>query len=212
MEKKDLIQFMREETTQWSLKSDVSIELPFDVLPSEYLSFMEKDIKDNTKHGLINALSNAKRALDCQIESLLYIFCLKNYSDKNRFNIPKKIEILNSIGIIAPRILNKINKVRNTVEHDFYCPSEEEVQDFADVIMLFNSYTDKYLYSFPSDCEIESDEIKDYWIAPSFCRDEQVIVVEVISDKHSKIEMIFKDEDCEFIEFLKLYIKIGYDI
>lgn len=179
------------------------VELEFDVTPHDYLEFMEEDLKGGGRRNLINALSNAKRALDCQIESLLYGYCLKTYTDKKNMGIPNKIELLNKIGIIAPRILRKINKVRNTMEHDFYCPNIDEVQDFADVILLFISYTDKYLYEIKYDCELLDDKC-DFYCIPEFNRGEQEIIVDVRNSTQEKNIIKFEagNETIElFIEF-----------
>ena len=185
-----------------------NIDLIFDVSPHEYLEFMEKDLDGTEKRDLINGLSNAKRALDCQIEMLLYALCLKDYSDKGHFGIPKKIDLLNKVGIVAPRILNKINKIRNVMEHEFYSPGKDEVQDFADVVLLFIAYTDKYLYGIKSDCEIEC-ELKDRWYNIRFNRKKQKIVIEVKGEKQDCLELkICKKIEEHFIEFIKIYMSI----
>lgn len=180
----------------------------FDITPHEYLKFMEEDLKHTDKRSIINALSNAKRALDSQIEMLLYSFCMQNYANIVKLNIPAKITLLNNAGIIAPRILNKINKSRNMMEHEFYCPNANEVQDFADVILLFICYTDKYLISAKIDCEIErySDE---EWYKVDFDRKSQQAVVQVRGTKIEtiKLEMCEKTKD-SYIKFIKRYIKI----
>ena len=64
------------------------------------------------------------------------------------------------------------------MEHDFYGPGIDEVQDFADVILLFISYTDKYLFETKKECELIDDESQFYCI-PEFDRDEQKIIVDV---------------------------------
>lgn len=65
-------QMLSRESLYWGSCCYEDVELKFDVTPHEYLEFMEEDLKGEDKRNLINALSNAKRALDCQIESLLY--------------------------------------------------------------------------------------------------------------------------------------------
>lgn len=166
----ELIEELREEHVYFSSCGYKTIPSIFNITPHEYLEFMEEDLKKDDKRSIINALSNGKRALDCQIEMLLYAFCLQRYAEKSRLNIPGKIMLLNSAGIIAPRILNKINKSRNMMEHEFYCPKASEVQDFADVILLFICYTDKYLINAPADCEIEKN-LDDKWYKVDFDRE-----------------------------------------
>lgn len=141
---------------------------------------------------------------------ILIKYCLKAYTDKKKMAIPNKIDLLNRLGIIAPRILRKINKVRNTMEHDFYCPGIDEVQDFADVILLFISYTDKYLFETKKECELIDDESQFYCI-PEFDRDEQKIIVDVRGSLQGTQTITFEagNENLElFIEFLRLYINL----
>lgn len=202
----DLIEFLNGELTYWSSYDSEDKKLPFDLLPNEYLQFAEEDLEQYEKRSLVNALSNAKRSLDCQIESLLYILCLKKFADKERMNIPRKIELLKSVGIIAPRILKKINNVRNTMEHDFYCPNIDEVQDFIDVILLFNSYTNKYLDRVNYNCEIENDEYNDFFIRACFNRIKQNVTIFIIHNNKKKEELVINASNKLFIEFLKTYV------
>ncbi|WP_315983253.1 hypothetical protein [Aliamphritea spongicola] len=39
--------------------------------------------------------------------------------------------------MVAPRVLKRLNKLRNSLEHDFVSPSRDEVEDFIDVASLF---------------------------------------------------------------------------
>lgn len=116
--------------------------------------------------------------------------------------------LLNSTGIIAPRILNKINKSRNMMEHDFYCPNASEVQDFADVILLFISYTDKYLFGAKVDCEIEKASEED-WYTVNFDRENQKIIVGLRGTRREDIELeMVEQSKYSFTEFIKRYIEI----
>ena len=78
------------------------------------------------------------------MDSLLIGFGLSERSKKWRF--PQKIDFLNKVGVISPRILTKINKKRNLLEHEYRNPTEEEVEDALDVAILFINYTNKYLF------------------------------------------------------------------
>ena len=187
-----------------------SIEPIFDITPHEYLEFMEKDLKKKDKRSIINALSNGKRALDCQIQMLLHTSCMQQYADNLKLNIPSKLALLNNAGIVAPRILNKINKVRNMMEHEFYCPIIEEVEDFADVIILFVYYTDKFLFDARDDCEIAEYEISDEeWYDVKFDRENQKVIAEVRGKRHEKLTLEMReDTKNDFVKFIKKYIEI----
>jgi len=60
---------------------------------------------------------------------------------KERWNFPFKLEVLGKIGILAPRILARINQKRNQLEHQYIRPSQKDLRDGMDVMMLFLEYT-----------------------------------------------------------------------
>lgn len=102
------------------------------IAPSEYLEFAEKDLRRGGVRGLVNALSNSKRAIDCQIANLLLALGLSATG-----NFPSRVEKLQSLGLIAPRILRKIVQLRNALEHDYHKPTIAQVEDAVDIATLF---------------------------------------------------------------------------
>jgi len=74
MKLKDLIQ---KADLDWSklivhLESDfISFSHEFPLDPKDFLTFAKKDFFAADTRGLVNALSNAKRAIDCQTDSIL---------------------------------------------------------------------------------------------------------------------------------------------
>ena len=44
---------------------------PFDISPGDFLEYANKDINAKYGHRYVNALANVKRALDCQLDTLL---------------------------------------------------------------------------------------------------------------------------------------------
>ena len=40
------------------------------------------------------------------------------------------------------------------MEHEFFIPDEEQVNDFIDIVALFIASTDKYIYDFPGGGDI----------------------------------------------------------
>lgn len=116
----------------------------FEISPVEFLKFAEHDLNANYDHHLVNSLSNTKRAIDSQLDSLLIGFGLSQRAAK--WNFPTKVNYLDSVGIISPRILKKINTKRNLLEHEYKNPGKGEVEDALDVTELFIHYTNKYLH------------------------------------------------------------------
>jgi hypothetical protein len=100
--------------------------------PADYLRFANADLKQNLEHFQINALSNAKRAIDCQVDNLFSAFGLIR---KRTF--PEKLAVVEELGLLAPRILKKVVKVRNLLEHEYYRPQVAEVEDAVDLASLF---------------------------------------------------------------------------
>ncbi|ADO57734.1 DUF4145 domain-containing protein [Paenibacillus sp. SEL3] len=207
MEFSEVIDFLSNDNSYWSSRGHEEIDIPFDVTPSEYLSFAEFDLESGTeKHSLINALSNAKRSLDCQIDCLMIAFGF--FGNSKKWNVPKKIETLKNLGIIAPRILNKINSVRNLVEHEFVVPNKEQVSDFIDIVALFNASTEKHIFNFPGDSQIEHDLIKEVFLDIKFKRNQRNIKIEV-REKGVTDRQIFNIDSSHdnYIIFMKHYIE-----
>lgn len=111
--------------------------------PKEFLKFASEDIKEpTTERGKANSLSNCKRAIDCQFDSLIKQLGYFPLCRRKKWHFPKKIDFIRKSGIIAPRILEKINKLRNKLEHEFKVPSKADVEDALDVALLFVSYAE----------------------------------------------------------------------
>jgi len=62
---KDLIQKLNNENMYLSSYGYETIEQIFNIIPHEYLKFMEEDLKKTDKRSIINALANGKRAMNC---------------------------------------------------------------------------------------------------------------------------------------------------
>lgn len=152
-----VIQTLEDENTFWGTRLPEYTEISFDVTPDEYLSFAERDLAIGDEHHLINALTHSKRALDSQVEVLLLGFGLRAKAKREHLGIPAKLELIKNIGIVAPRILNKFNRSRNLIEHEFAAPSKQEVEDFVDVVTLFLAATKIFITEFPKEAEFMDD-------------------------------------------------------
>ncbi len=64
------------------------VNSPFDLKAEDFLRFAEDDIKESSNKDIINALSNAKRAIENRMDLLLYAF---GYPDlEEQWSFPKK--------------------------------------------------------------------------------------------------------------------------
>lgn len=69
-EMKDIVQFiLRTDEIERDASSGSDINIPiYDISPEEFLDFAENVIVSETKEGIVNAVSNLKRALDCEMD------------------------------------------------------------------------------------------------------------------------------------------------
>lgn len=146
-----------------------NIYSPYNLSPRDYLKFADEDLRSiDSIHSRINAMSNIKRAIDCRVDSILLFWGLRKKADRH-LNFTKKAELLNKMGVITPRLIEKINTYRNSIEHVYEVPTVDRINDYRDTAELFLGYTDKYLKIDPSDefntiashqCECETPDEK----------------------------------------------------
>lgn len=140
--------------------------------PSSYLEFARSDMDDgdSARHH-INAVSNAKRALHQQVEGLCDALGFALLHKKNA-QFPRKLDFLPNCGVISPRILAKLNTLRNKVEHDYYTPTRAEAEDYVDVVELFVLATKLLSDFFPTDLDFAL--MKDDYYDPSLALPEHL--------------------------------------
>jgi len=147
---KKLLEHLDSNNTNWSLSTSSKLESDFSISPHDFLKYAEDDLTSKLEHNYINALSNSKRALDCQLDLILLSFGFYKISQDKMWGFPTKLNLIEKIGLLAPRILRKINKQRNLLEHKFIKPTHEQVEDMLDISMLFIASTDKFIMNFKS--------------------------------------------------------------
>lgn len=140
----------------------------FDTNAWEFLSYCRQDLNDESERGRTNALSNAKRAIECRADEILKLLNLKHIASKQRWGLPYKLQVLKVFGITAPEVLTGyITSRRNILEHEYVKPkTTQEIQYIADITELFLSASDNivkkgYITSveFTDEKEFEREEI-----------------------------------------------------
>jgi len=119
--------------------------MPVRLTPSshDYLQFAKQDLEDGkTSRHLINSISNAKRALHLRLEDLCLGFGSGDLKKLKRF--PQLLEYVRSCGVVSPNVLDRLNKLRNEVEHYYETPKLADVEIFVDVTELFLVATDRW--------------------------------------------------------------------
>lgn len=143
---------MKLELEGYGATSIIPAEEPY---PRTYFEFAIADLEsEDTRRSCVNALSNAKRALHFQIDLIAQAFGIQEVASPKMLFFPQKLEFCINCGVVGPRILRKLNRVRNAMEHEYYIPSKEETEDFVDVVELFLAATDRFMFRFPDLMEL----------------------------------------------------------
>ena len=110
----------------------------FGLSPEDFLKFAKQDLKNLDNKGLVEGLSNSKRAIDCQVDwiisylgfdylnfneqhypyikSMINEFEAETYFDKN---LSFKLRFLQAMEITPIFLIAKIRKLRNELEHEY---------------------------------------------------------------------------------------------
>ena len=227
----DLLDFIHDKVEKWESpgfdpKGFSYIEFSTNIKPKDYIRFAEEDLKISLEHSYINAMSNAKRAIDCQVDNLIAGFGLKK-----RRNFPQKAEDVQNLGLVAPRILRKVMKIRNRMEHEYYKPTRDESEDAIDIAVLFVEATSapfrELMTSFfvcneYSNVDLSSEEIaqqiltknfgeRGYTFHESFYVDydleEKTFYIDCVTGNSCIFEIEINSENPCYIEFIKFVIE-----
>ena len=178
--------------------------------PQLYLDFATSDLSDpDSTRNRVNALSNAKRALHFRIDLLADALGFDDSPFKKKNNFPEKLEFCGKCGVVAPRILGKVNRVRNALEHEYYLPARDETENFVDVTELFLAATDYLFSSFPrlvlltSSDEEYSQSTQESWVTIETVR----LTVEANFQPGSGlVSLVLSEMTVEPDEFAKLLV------
>ena len=217
---KEIISELSSDKTKFTLSGTTTLKTKFDISPQEFINYAELDLSSNYDHNIVNALSNAKRALDSQLDTLLVCLGYYGISQKKYWSFPKKIDLINELGIIAPRVLRKINKQRNLLEHQFIKPKVEVVEDFLDITLLFIGSTDRFTLNFRNIIHLKNpDQKKLYVIENNYVKEEINIHIyktekefdfPYLEPEKIENELIssnsYNHKDADYNELLKFYL------
>src|ERR1035437_1444665 len=144
----------------------------FGVSPQEYLDFAYQDSQSNDTRGCINAISNAKRSSECQIDE--FCACLgyinkelpknvTNYVEKyspttKNLKILPKLKLLNALDVAPLVLILKMRSTRNKVEYQYKLPNKDETTEAIEIAELFNAKVNNALMNFGEGILLRSDD------------------------------------------------------
>lgn len=141
--------------------------------PERYLEYAKADFaEEKSLRCWVNAVSNAKRSLHYQVDALATAFGWEHMKGRNDF--PRKLEFLGSCGVLSPTIIKRMNRLRNSVEHDYYEPTEDQALEYIEIVELYLGATHYTAAYFPGDIQAElmsdDEEYDSSWSYPEIIR------------------------------------------
>jgi len=160
----ELIELAKVDFTDLSIGygDNISLNYSFQVSPETYLKYAKSDLKVGGGKSLINSLSNAKRSIDCLVESVLKSlnidpnkipengmkFCDLILNDNEKNIKPKSLKLFCALGLAPSILISEVRTLRNKVEHEYVIPELTDVVKATEVAeLLLNNVKTKEVYS-----------------------------------------------------------------
>ena len=154
MKLKDFIDQGKLDLTDLSFVYDGGTGYPInsEIRPEEFITFAKADFLKSDTRGLVNALCNAKRAIDCQTDGFLRVNALAvdglekqlrpcgvaslSFGTTQRDG-PLKFRLLRALGIATPELITRMRRLRNLLEHEYRKPRPADVRNAIGIAELF---------------------------------------------------------------------------
>ncbi|MGG7605007.1 hypothetical protein [Massilia sp. BKSP1R2A-1] len=147
--------------------------MAFELGPRDFLDFAEADLNAGiSTHTLVNATSNLKRAVDCQLDHFLHVLNLDQFYRRKRLGVDRKLGLLKKSGIFRSRSIEKLNALRNRLEHHYEAPVLEDVEVYFDLVAAFVSVVEAAIPLAGTSSEVSFTLMNGGRIDGKFSRDE----------------------------------------
>ncbi len=144
--------------TQVQVNNRLPVAFSFGLNPGDFLAFAEEDFQQTDNRNLVNAITNAKRAIDCQADCILsslgydalgaFPANVMTYLKRLKPNdLPVKLRLLQALDIAPPKLLAKTRKVRNMLEHEYRLPTKDEVEEAIELAQYLCNSTSSVMRS-----------------------------------------------------------------
>ena len=134
------------ESIRGYMDEGTDFECPFDTDPWEWLDFAAENLKKESPHANADALSNTKRALDCELDFFIHCYGLANIAKVPPWATGRKIRLASDLGLAPESILQRLNAARNQLEHHYEMPSPITASNAHEIVTLFVTAVDLFLY------------------------------------------------------------------
>lgn len=211
------------------IESDTAVMLDyeFEITPKSFLNFSKQDFKAKDKRGNINALTNAKRAIDCQTDKVLSCFgfsiarqlpeannkYIKTINPElSKTGIPHKLKLLQALDIAPANIITNTRAIRNKLEHYYEQCSDNDVENAIQLADLFINATDsklKMVWNYRVSDNKNGESESGGCIDVNFDNEGKKIYVRGYHAGFTQ-KLIFAQNDVEFYPLLKLSYSFQY--
>lgn len=149
------------------------LNFDFDITPDDFLGFANQDFQSKDKRGIVNAITNAKRSIDCQTDKFLagigyepkadlpqnvrdYI---EQHSTSNEcVDIRSRLKLLRALDVAPLNLISKIRRIRNLLEHQYKLPTETQVAEAIELATLFRGTVNDVIHNFADRFHIGNEE------------------------------------------------------
>lgn len=143
----DISEFLNDPASRISVSATKGYTPTFQQTPASYIRYTKDNVIEGREQDLINAFTNAKRAIDCRVEGLMQAYGLNNGSSRS-MSFPAKQQRLARINISFGTVLGRIVGERNVIEHEFSAPEPIPTKEALEIAEMFVHATDKYLTNY----------------------------------------------------------------
>jgi len=192
----------------------------YPIEPEEYLSYAKLDFESKKPHARINAITNAKRAIDCQVDSIIDYLGLTANNQKLQQIVcdtlshplrdvkPFKLQLIAYLNIAPITLISRIRRIRNQVEHQYKMPKNKEVFESIEMAELFVSATQNSMKDHPDTIYFSNNPNVVEYTDDQFCLDFSSTKKEIKFRSHFKPmqEIIFKSSEVEYLLMLKFLL------
>lgn len=189
----------------------------FELNALDYLEFAEKrlnniEIYKDDVDELINCVAHLKRAVDCQLDTFFHSIGLYKIIQERNLKFEKKLEFLKGIGVFSSRSLNRLNTLRNKMEHHYEIPKISDIELYYDLVSAFISVIQGVIFLLGSYREVDieiNNESNEYWYFKSKYDDEklEINVKWRTSENGEENKLVVKFEELsDFTYFFKVHI------
>ncbi|WP_444905088.1 hypothetical protein ACJJIU_10365 [Microbulbifer sp. CnH-101-E] len=198
----------------------------FDLSAKEFLSYAKDDLSTGTPKGYANAITNSKRAIDCQTDWFVKSIGLdhagsfpahvKQFVEQYSISVDanKNLRVIEALGVAPSGLISKYRKIRNQLEHHYQTPQIPDVKEAVEVAELFVRAVDNSMrsMSLPVLSNIDAKakgkgQLSIYFASPGFI--EIKVYPKIGGDpEYFKITQ----EDAFFMRLIKICLSIGAEI